>query len=139
MLKYLTKTPDRPASSALSLLPFLVHCGGGHVVTCSRPLMSGLPSVAGAPFSLEMLDTPMEKPLDVFISYRRSNGSQLARYQIRFFLKGEGGVYKGWNSHLAQWGAIIPTAQWAPGHFEYIYIIMKTTDLCDIISIQIAL
>ena len=37
-------------------------------------------------------------------------------------VKGEGGVYKGWNSQLAQWGAIIPTVQRAPGHFEYIYI-----------------
>ena len=54
-------------------------------------------------------------------------------------LKGEGGVYKGWNSQLAQWGAIIPTVQRAPGHFEYIYIIMKTNDLCDIISIHMYL
>ena len=53
--------------------------------------------------------------------------------------KEEGGVYKGWNSQLAQWGAIIPTVQRAPGHFEYIYIIMKTNDLCDMISIHIAL
>ena len=54
-------------------------------------------------------------------------------------LKGEGGVYKGWNSQLAQWGAIILTVQRAPGHFEYIYNIMKTNDLFDIISIHIAL
>ena len=55
------------------------------------------------------------------------------------FVKGEGGVYKGWNSQLAQWRAIIPTVQRAPGHFEYIYIIMKTNDLCDIISIHMYL
>ena len=36
-------------------------------------------------------------------------------------------------------GGIIPTVQRAPGHFEYIYIIMTTNDLCDIISIHIAL
>ena len=53
-------------------------------------------------------------------------------------LNGGGGVYKGWNSQLAQWGAIIPTVQRAAGHFEYIYIIMETNDLCDIISIHIA-
>ena len=29
--------------------------------------------------------------------------------------------------------------QKAPGHFKYIYIIIKTNDLCDIISIHIAL
>ena len=34
-------------------------------------------------------------------------------------------------------GAIIPTVQRAPGNFEYIYIIMKTNNLCGIISIQI--
>ena len=51
----------------------------------------------------------------------------------------EGGVYKGWNGQLAQWGAIIPSVQRAPGHFEYIFIIMKTNDPCDIISIYIAL
>ena len=53
--------------------------------------------------------------------------------------QGEGGVYKGWNSQLAQWGAIIPTVQRAPGHFEYIYIIMKTNDLCNIISKHMSL
>ena len=36
-------------------------------------------------------------------------------------------------------GAIIPTVQRAPGHFEYIYILMKTNDLCDISSVYIAL
>ena len=56
-----------------------------------------------------------------------------------FYAKVKGGVYKGWNSQLAQWGAIIPTVQRAPGYFEYIYIIMKTNDQCDIISIHIAL
>ena len=55
------------------------------------------------------------------------------------YLEGEGGVYKGWNSQLAQWGAIIPTFQRAPGHFKYIYIIMKTNNLCDIISIHMSL
>ena len=50
-------------------------------------------------------------------------------------MRGEGEVYKGWNSRLAQWGAIIPTVQRAPGHLEYICIIMKTNDLCDILSI----
>ena len=54
-------------------------------------------------------------------------------------LKGEGGVYKGWNSQSAQWGAIIPTIQRAPGNFEYIYIIIKTNNLCDVLSIQLAL
>ena len=44
------------------------------------------------------------------------------------------GVHKGWNSQLAQWGAIIPTVQRAPGKFKCIYIIMKTNKLCDVIS-----
>ena len=54
---------------------------------------------------------------------------------ILIVFKGEWGVYKGWNSQLVQWGAIIQTVQRAPGHFEYIYI----NDLYDIISIHIAL
>ena len=60
--------------------------------------------------------------------------------QIVSILKGEGGVYKGWNSQLAQWGAaIIPIVQRAPRNFEYIYITRETNTLCDIMSIQIAL
>ena len=35
-------------------------------------------------------------------------------------IRGEGGVYNGWNSQLVQWEAIIPTVQRAPGNFEYI-------------------
>ena len=75
-----------------------------------------------------------------------SGGSRL-EHKVNYFyvfvalfcFKGEGGVYKGWNNQLAQRGAIIPTIQRAPGYFEYIYKIIKTNDVCDIISIHVAL
>ena len=53
--------------------------------------------------------------------------------------KGEGRVYEGWNSQYTQWGVIISTVQRAPGNFEYVYIIMKTNNLWNVISIHIAL
>ena len=53
--------------------------------------------------------------------------------------QGEGGLYKGWNSQLAQWGAIIPTVQRAPGNSECIYNVRGTNTLCDRISIQTVL
>lgn len=44
-------------------------------------LIVGLPSISNSPIGAEALaDGPIQKTTDVFISYRRSNGSQLARY-----------------------------------------------------------
>ena len=40
--------------------------------------ISGFPAVT-TPIGYEQGDGPIEKPIDCFISYRRSNGSQLAR------------------------------------------------------------
>ena len=51
----------------------------------------------------------------------------------------EGGVHKGWNSQLVQWGAVIPTVSRAPGNFEYVFTIRETYTFCYIISIQIVL
>ena len=43
------------------------------------------------------------------------------------------------EERISLMGAIISTVQRAPGYFEDTYIIMNTNDLCDLISIHIAL
>ena len=57
--------------------------------------------------------------------------------EVASLQQGKGEYIKG--GQLAQWGAIISTVQRAPRNLEYIYIIMETNNLCDIISIQIVL